>query len=1540
MAKKPCRVIYNRDGREHEMTMAEFMTELNNGLLEDFFAEGVIKQSDMPVGYGKAKTPATPTPTPAPTPAVPAMGTPNVPPMGDMGDDGADKKRMASRAKRIKRQESYEQALSDYVKEYTVVSSEVIRQMAQEFFDLVKSDYEDGNSKAFDELFTYVQSLLLQDIEAIRLGNLKEQPPMKSALAVTLAQLAVSYGLETGNGPMLTDWNQVLDVIGRLSGTAVAFLNKETGLDALDNLVRSLMTAQRNAMAKKVSSGRNVGEVVNELQDEVNKLKSEAVDKLEESTAIDNAATTIANKPKAEPKPRARQSDSKKARLRREESEAIDTIKRLFSRASAPGPLMAASPKNAELAKAIVKLARVEIQLGAYTLSEAIAAVYKKTKQYVSKNTIKDILESEWSELSQFSDETKKQDAIDLLVDAIEGRTDNKALKVLGKVIMMVNPDYVKAQAAKHRVTQRKAVELILNNPEQADGLIRQALEKLREEVMLGKHLDMVTMTKPKEMSQEQWDSLRAKYVMRQFENFAKSLLTTARRQQTEDSAATFMSEMDKRDAKVKKAREKYEAAKSKREEKEAEKLEEKRKAQELSEAKKEEKDALDAYNKQLGKAIKAVARKFYKQPTDYGSIAEALIAEMPSLSLADAIQLAEVVEAEMQRISESQEKSQITRLVREMTDGKNDSDAVKVVAKAMWNTGAMNTYGFANLLSEYLGFKKVPANVVNRIITYMKLVAQMPNGYAKTSAMQSINAMVATYTENGLNFLNDVANEVRVRNLLSGEKTIFTGGLSVFLLTLYAIPKSFIIRPVKTSRAIKFAFKNFWEGRNAVRVALKNTFIQHGVPYGRELTEDKITFSSDRAWIRSRKMKWSEVFKVYKSAKARGVSYAISKLLVSGNLQGKHFGIANFVNDLAAFLDYMNVVGLRDFYASIDAQKSILAQGFKSSDPKFTEEWKSLLGMSKDQLDVIEQQVNNEIANMTAAGAPIPSNYKSIRTRELIRERSDLKILNEAHDKAIEAMGMGQPSTLVGSVAYTVVRYIQNFGKSKTNEQISLSGLVLNQLLAPIVLFMRMGIVLGEKSGRYVPIIGPMANLLPFKFTYDEKENKVRLKRDEEGNVINVAVQDPAAYAARVAFSSIVTGVAIAFISYAYDDEELKDENGKPMINPKTGKPYVRRRWAYSDWIDFYGTSSRGIKFEQRGTEPRGIVRYKTSSGEWIDVPFQALPYGLYGIAVTLGQMRDEDRYIESAIKIGKVDDVVMELVELPTIDVINFSANSYANSFNTDFTTISRFLKNAQNDNVEQAVIDMLAVDNAKSLTNPAIARGITRQIQELQDQHEIYIGYKMKDDGMEGLTEHLMKDVWFLDPFIPDRENLESLDPFGNPISFPPMYDNFIGMFGSTTTYKLAEHEQKYKELYDLFKDENGQYDPKRLSYPKRYIVSTAGKGVMGDIIDENITYTKSLRREISDEAYRNFGEMVRTDLNLLNKLSYEEREKVIPKYFEKAKKDALMEKGSLTIDVLIEAAKKKYKDEGKKITDEALQKIKQDAAKAIEDMITGE
>lgn len=169
-------------------------------------------------------------------------------------------------------------------------------------------------------------------------------------------------------------------------------------------------------------------------------------------------------------------------------------------------------------------------------------------------------------------------------------------------------------------------------------------------------------------------------------------------------------------------------------------------------------------------------------------------------------------------------------------------------------------------------------------------------------------------------------------------------------------------------------------------------------------------------------------------------------------------------------------------------------------------------------------------------------------------------------------------------------------------------------------------------------------------------------------------------------------------------------------------------------------------------------------------------------------------------------------------------------------------------------------------------------------------------MKDDGLDKAAEYLMKDVWFTDPFIFDREKFESVDPFGNKIEFPPVYTSFVGMFGGTTFESMAIHESEHKDEYGLYRDEKGQYNPKDLSYPTRYIRSSYTK----DGVEVNVG--TDLRRRIADDAYINHGELVRKNMLALKRMPYKQRAVELEYIWDWAKymavKDNLPEAGATT------------------------------------------
>ena len=73
MAKKPCRVNYKLKGKDYEMTMAEFMTELRNGLLQEMFDSGIIDPKPLKGEFGVAEEPAAPVVPPTVPPTTPII---------------------------------------------------------------------------------------------------------------------------------------------------------------------------------------------------------------------------------------------------------------------------------------------------------------------------------------------------------------------------------------------------------------------------------------------------------------------------------------------------------------------------------------------------------------------------------------------------------------------------------------------------------------------------------------------------------------------------------------------------------------------------------------------------------------------------------------------------------------------------------------------------------------------------------------------------------------------------------------------------------------------------------------------------------------------------------------------------------------------------------------------------------------------------------------------------------------------------------------------------------------------------------------------------------------------------------------------------------------------------------------------------------------------------------------------------------------------------------------------------------------------------
>lgn len=127
MAKKPCKVTLKSGGKLYPMNMAEFMTELKNGLLQKLIDEGSISESRL--GVREQITP----------PIVPPIAPPIVPPIvPPIEDEGASKKRKALLNKAYEGSDKDIKAeIKKYGLDYDVESRTDAREKAKNFIEAV-----------------------------------------------------------------------------------------------------------------------------------------------------------------------------------------------------------------------------------------------------------------------------------------------------------------------------------------------------------------------------------------------------------------------------------------------------------------------------------------------------------------------------------------------------------------------------------------------------------------------------------------------------------------------------------------------------------------------------------------------------------------------------------------------------------------------------------------------------------------------------------------------------------------------------------------------------------------------------------------------------------------------------------------------------------------------------------------------------------------------------------------------------------------------------------------------------------------------------------------------------------------------------------------------------------------------------------------------------------------------------------------------------------------------------------------------------------
>lgn len=1393
------------------------------------------------------------------------------------------------KAERAERDE-YVNAILGVYGEYDSVNMSAVKDIAGQFL-----------SATFDARAEEIgfQEAATELIETIKKWNSEiNADDSRSRLEVAFNQAVVKMLLgkaeqrgEYGVVEMVEEYNQN---IGGLAATVLA--TRSQFPDPIDEVLpqgireeqdRVLNEPAKNGKTTPSGKKRTKGDVVKNLRNEANKLSKEVGEEVAESEELDKKMdeTTVTAPPVAPKKKEPSSRTAKKVAAKKKRDEALASLKKTFKdQGPSIGPLVIFDKKNQERVKALKQLIEAEIQMGYYTVSEIAANISKDLQGLVGKKDVRDAVESMWDEFSAMAETERKAEALEAIKNAVKTGEGDAIMKAVAKALRMMSKDYAGRKAARKKMTESAILEEILSDPEMTKAVLEQAYAVIERDVMAtGAYTDIIKVSKPKNYTEDQWEALKKRFVLARVRAMLDGVIKKAEE--------TEMQRLQEEIAKKKAALEEVKAKK-------AQKLEEKEQKEAEKQAENELKEAEKAYSKARKEAIKQVVKDFYGKPHDFNSIAEALVAKMPSLTFEEALELAAVVEREFEKKAESKDTRRVTELMNELVSKDEALSATKAVIRAMTTNGAMTRPNMTNALSEFLGYKGIPQSVINNLMATMQMINSMPNSPLKQSLLKKVNTTVAKYGEYSMVLLQNIIFESTVRNILSGTGTLYRGGLSVFLLSAPYYAFRMATSPIKGAKATKVVLQNIFSHRYQIRNAAREAFLANNIPYGRELPADINPYDAERPWLIAFNMKWSEVMDIWKSGqKGKAISFALAKTWIYANFQGKYFPLTNFINGAQTFLDYINVVVLRDIIAGIEAQKEAAAQLGKNASPQQYEDlWKSMIAAGTDKSMMFYNEARMEAEQLKQQGQQVPSNYVFRRMREKVAEASDKKILEDAHHNAVKAIGMGEPETFVGIVlnniakspatkTATLVEGAKKMQQSPLQQAILGTALATDFLFKCLGLFARMGVVLAERGFQYaIPAVSTAFNLLPFQFETKNGNLFPVLKRAEDGSLLLKPQENLNQYIGRATVSAMVGTVIALALDAMFDDEPLEDENGNPVLD-ENGDPIIRKVYnpnAFGVNLDFYGM--------RQDLDPAEKAAYPSNTmviGD-VSVSFDAFPPFIQPLVRMLGERRDNQRKTDNEIiasmkqKGGKITYKANSPELFSNTDMIG---SMMANCYNNDFTPFSKVSDIISSQNPMKEITDKMFVQTGKATVNPRIISQITQQIQDMNGQYKIYVGSNLGLDG-QNFSAYLAENIWFADPFIQDRKNFESIDVFGNKVKFPPIHTDFLGMFGTSANMTAAKLLADHPEQYNLFKDSDGTFNQKMLDSFQRNIVKTYDVVVNGK--KQQVETNPEIKRYISDDTYMFFGDLVNKNMDFLNKLPIKSRAKAM-KYFYNISKD---------------------------------------------------
>lgn len=1252
----------------------------------------------------------------------------------------------------------------------------------------------------------------------------------------------------------------------RVDATALAFANSHINPNEVYALLDAIDNSRKKVMGEKAKSGRTKEEVAKEMR--TLKPTAEEVD-----TAAEKAtAKTTKVKPK---RSLFSGSTTKKTRstisVERKKS-AKDKLKSGLSKIQAAIPSAKPTPKKGGLTeepplpKGVVEgvkdIAEAAISEGHYTQEAIKDYVAEKTKGILDRATSDGIIDKAWDgEIKQKSGAARADEVSYAIVKALKTGKGDAITKQLGEALLMQDAEYDPSSKTKRQQATARLAE-ILKDPAAAEARLNAAINMVvNQSIVNPKMLDYLGL--------DPVDFLASKenphgMTMEQFEAFSRDML----KKKLYDMAQDFMGHgvHEQRVLPLPKKRIKPSASE-----------------------------------------VKKFIKDFYDNPEMTDSMLETALTDHFDITPEQATAIASKVRGELADIVASRSQKKIDALAEEISDGDRTKKkrVTDMVVKALTTNGAFGDIPFSEKMAAALSNRSVAPADINKILAYGRMANATDSSLLKAFYMRKAATILSKYDMSAASFLFQGLYEQGVVNILGNPRTsILTASLSMLKTMPFDVARMFVTRPSTFVRAVRFSKLIGSKGIGSV-TGEGFRAILNGVETVRNRAEieTKPQIRRESANKQARLTSWRYLRKASLSGNDPKraqlfILKALQSLTFSGgslrqNIGGKtyEFSPTHWLVNLISGLDVVVKAGLMNLHNYYNAERFIRESGIKFGTSEFTKKMSEMLTTDPLIFDAIDKQVNMEVADAMKNGIPLPKDYVHERKTQLYQEYVDKDVVSQSLFEINKSALIGIPRTWLGAHTYN---FIRSNTEIKDNEKTV--NAAVKYIFGSALYFSRVGINVIERRGRGIPFYNMFLAAAPYEFTIDASGKVVR-RTTESGKVIR-RVENKRDFAFGILQATTTTALAVMLINNIFQQEDLKDEKGNPVIDPATGEPV--KHWVLnpSSPIRFHGRKKALTTTEKNAVPAMCIELTNVEDPDKRFWKFEWFPESWYPMLFMLGEESDDIRYKEEKLQVGgtEKDNSMLRSVQEEPTSMFRIVTTAGIGAFNASFTTpaqtadeASRLISQDKKRDAAATIAYRLTGQPFITTVNPRLAGQIADAYDYFKEREKTYVKLSIENtnirSAVSNMAQYSMNQVWAGRYLVNNEDNKYTIyDAHGQPMEREPGDLLFLpAMFSEDMYYGWAEHIYK-SPLYKIYMDDNGNFDESVIAIPNR----------IG--WNDKVSVSDMVKQQVRQKTREYYGQLVTKFYGKLLSTPYEERGEFIKELWKAAVNEAKTEYGA--------------------------------------------